>query len=82
MNRWPYFALFGALIISGIVMKRVFGHAEWLPPFHIAALFVLIGISLSAERARRRRKAALGLAVESDEAYDDEYEEELAWDDV
>jgi hypothetical protein len=68
--------LFITLVVSGIAMKRVFGLAQWLPPFHIAALFVLIGISLQAEKARR---AARRIRNESTTWEEDE---PLAWDEV
>jgi hypothetical protein len=42
--------LFFALILGGVSMKRLFDHPELLPPMHIGALLVLIGLSLLAER--------------------------------
>ena len=57
MSRTPHrarttllYVLFSALILTGIAMKRLLGHPEWLPAFHIGALIVLVGISLSRER--------------------------------
>jgi hypothetical protein len=57
-SKWILHTLFVAFIVLGIAMKRFFGHPEWLPPFHIAALIVLIAISVRGE--------ARGTIVEED----------------
>jgi len=44
---WGLFAL---LILAGMLIKRIWGHPELTPVFHVTALLVLIGISLTAER--------------------------------
>lgn len=58
-------ALFVVFIVAGILMKRLFELPEWLPVFHIAALFVLIGISLLSEKTPRRGQGFEGDAEDA-----------------
>jgi hypothetical protein len=49
-----HFILFVVLILTGIIVKRVFGHPEYMVFFHLpAAVFlVLTGMALKQGRAR------------------------------
>jgi hypothetical protein len=53
-SKWILHTLFVLLILTGIAMKRLFDRPEWLPPFHIAALMVLVAVSVTRERANAR----------------------------
>ena len=59
LKGWVYFALFVALIATGIVVKRVYHHPEWMAAFHLpAAVFlVLSGYDLT-QGTRARHRAA------------------------
>jgi len=70
--RWSAYALFVGLILLGIAMKRVASHPEWLPPLHISALIVLIGITLTGERD----------AAQKGEPEAGDPEEPRSWDEV
>lgn len=52
---WFYFWMFAALIVSGIVVKRAFGHPELMMLFHLpAAVFlVLAGYQFTSQNRAR-----------------------------
>lgn len=48
------FALFAILLVSGILVKRVWGHPEYMTLFHLpAAIFLAMG----GQKAIRRNKS-------------------------
>ena len=49
-TRIALWGAFVALIVGGVVMKRIFDLPAWVPVLHITALLVLIAISITAER--------------------------------
>lgn len=52
-----HLTLFLILIIAGIVVKRVFGHPEFMMLFHgPAAVFLIVGGMKISEKQRRRFK--------------------------
>jgi len=71
--RWGLWGVFGSLILGGVIAKRFFDVPAWVPPMHIAALFVVIGISVTAEGER-------GAWDEDDD--DDDEESDSSWDEV
>lgn len=60
---WIFFSLFATLIISGIVVKRVFGHPEFMMFFHVpAAVFLIL--------AGRKLTTKLKLRYEQENSFD------------
>lgn len=57
LRGWLYLTLFVIFIVAGIVIKRVYHHAEWVPAFHLpAAVFlVLAGYDLTSSARRQYR---------------------------
>jgi len=72
--RWGLHVLFVILILAGIAMKRLADRPEYLPPFHIAALMTLVGVSLTHERGKGRAP------VEGEDI--EEEPEDMRWDEV
>ena len=48
---WIFFALFAVLIAAGIIVKRVFGHPEFMMMFHVPAAVFLV---LSGRKLTRK----------------------------
>lgn len=58
LKGWLYLAFFASLIASGIVVKRVYGHPEFMAVFHLpAAVFLVLAGNSLTEAARRKRRA-------------------------
>jgi hypothetical protein len=52
-----HLCMFFILIMGGIIMKRVFGHPEYMMAFHgPAAVFLIVGGMKITEKQRRRFK--------------------------
>lgn len=55
---WFYLGAFVSFIVGGIVIKRVYGHPEWVAAFHLpAAVFlVLAGYDLTSSAREKYRE--------------------------
>ncbi len=56
-----YFALFAIFIVVGILVKRIWGHPEFMMMFHLPAAVFLVfaGKNVSAEMRRNYLKQSL-----------------------
>ena len=64
---WIYLVLFFLFVLGGILVKRVWNHAEFVTVFHLpAALFlVLSGYDLTRRSRERYREACARMERES-----------------
>lgn len=57
---WTFLTLWFVLIVAGIIGKRVYGHPDLVPFFHLpAAVFLILGWHALSRKVRERYQSAV-----------------------